>query len=44
MEQGDIVVLPLVEESYFNITHQTLEVLRFGVADPQVTHVLKVRH
>lgn len=25
-----------------NISHQTLEVMRFAAADPAVTHVLKV--
>lgn len=40
--KGDIVVLPLVWESYHNITHQTLEVLRFAAADRDATHVLKV--
>lgn len=30
-------------EHYHNITHQTLEVMRFAAADPTVTHVLKVR-
>lgn len=29
-------------ENYMNISHQTLEVMRFAAADPAVTHVLKV--
>ena len=41
-EHSDIVILPTVTESYFNITYQTLEVLRFGAADQTATHVLKV--
>ena len=39
---GDIVVLSSVSESYFNITYQTLEVLRFGAVDDSATHILKV--
>ena len=42
VEQGDLVVLPLVREHYHNITHQTLEVVRIAAADPEATHVLKV--
>ena len=38
----DVVVLPSIWESYHNITHQTLEVLRFGAADIGATHVMKV--
>ncbi len=40
---GDMVVLPGVWEHYHNITHQTLEILRFAAVEPSVTHVLKVR-
>ena len=40
--EGDIVVLPTIWESYFNITHQTLEVLRTAATDVAATHVLKV--
>ncbi len=40
-EHRDIVLLPNVLEGYFNITHQTLEVLRSAALDEQVTHVLK---
>ena len=39
----DIIVLPSIWESYHNITHQTLEVLRFAAADRFATHVLKVK-
>ena len=41
--EGDIVVLPTIWESYYNITHQTLEVLRAAAQDVEATHVLKVR-
>ena len=40
--QQDVVVLPNVQESYFNITHQTLEMCRMAAMDPSVTHLLKV--
>ena len=40
--KGDLVVLPFVWESYHNISHQTLEVLRFAAADRDATHILKV--
>ena len=42
--KGDIVVLPTIWESYYNITHQTLEVLRAAAQDVVATHVLKVHH
>lgn len=42
-KKQDIVLLPTIWESYHNITHQTLEVLRFAAADNVATHVLKVR-
>lgn len=35
-------MLPPFAENYMNISHQTLEVMRFAAADPAVTHVLKV--
>ncbi|KAI7844774.1 hypothetical protein COHA_001654 [Chlorella ohadii] len=37
-----MVVLGHIAENYMNISHQTLEVMRFAAADPAVTHVLKV--
>lgn len=37
-----MVVLPNIQESYFNITHQTLEMCRMAAMDPAVTHLLKV--
>ena len=42
--EGDVVVLPTIWESYYNITHQTLEVLRAAAQDVEATHVLKVHH
>ena len=42
VQQGDLVVLPLVREHYHNITHQTLEAVRMAAADSEATHVLKV--
>ncbi len=41
-EYQDVVVLPNIHESYFNITHQTLEMCRMAAMDPAVTHLLKV--
>jgi hypothetical protein len=41
-DSGDVVVLPGVFESYHNITHQTLEILRAASMDPTATHALKV--
>ncbi|KAL4430053.1 hypothetical protein ABPG77_004423 [Micractinium sp. CCAP 211/92] len=41
VEHRDMVVLGHIAEHYHNITHQTLEMLRFAAADPSVTHVLK---
>ncbi|KAL4443993.1 hypothetical protein ABPG75_011730 [Micractinium tetrahymenae] len=41
VERRDMVVLGHITEHYHNITHQTLEVMRFAAADPAVTHVLK---
>jgi hypothetical protein len=41
-EYQDLVVLPNIQESYFNITHQTLEMCRMAAMDPAVTHLLKV--
>ena len=41
-DTGDIVVLPGVFEHYYNITHQTLEILRAASMDPLATHALKV--
>lgn len=38
----DVVVLPHTLESYYNITHQTLEMCRMAAMDPAVTHLLKV--
>ncbi len=38
----DVVVLPDIQESYFNITHQTLEMCRMAAMDPTITHLLKV--
>lgn len=38
----DLVVLPHTQESYFNITHQTLEMCRMAAMDPAITHLLKV--
>ena len=38
----DLVVLPHTWESYFNITHQTLEMCRMAAVDPSVTHLVKV--
>ena len=38
----DVVVLPHVWESYRNITHQTLEMLRLAAVDRDASHVLKV--
>lgn len=40
--QQDVVVLPNIQESYFNITHQTLEMCRMAAMDPSTTHLLKV--
>lgn len=37
-----MVVLPHTKESYFNITHQTLEMCRMAAMDPAITHLLKV--
>ena len=37
-----MVVLPHTQESYFNITHQTLEMCRMAAMDPAITHLLKV--
>lgn len=42
VSKGDVVVLPLIWESYYNITHQTLEVLRAASLDRSATHTLKV--
>jgi Galactosyltransferase len=39
---GDIVLLPSIWEHYHNITHQTLEILRFAAAEASATHVMKV--
>lgn len=36
------MVLPHTWESYFNITHQTLEMCRIAALDPSVTHLVKV--
>ncbi|KAL0024195.1 hypothetical protein WJX77_006452 [Trebouxia sp. C0004] len=41
-EYQDVVVLPNIHESYFNITHQTLEMCRMAAMDPAVSHLLKV--
>lgn len=41
-ERRDMVVLPHTKESYFNITHQTLEMCRMAAMDPAITHLLKV--
>lgn len=38
----DVVVLPYTWESYFNITHQTLEMCRMAAIDPSITHLMKV--
>ena len=38
----DVVVLPHTWESYFNITHQTLEMCRMAAIDPSITHLMKV--
>jgi hypothetical protein len=35
-------VLVQVEESYYNITHQTLDIFKTLTVDPLVTHVMKV--
>lgn len=37
-----MVVLPHTQESYYNITHQTLEMCRMAAMDPAITHLLKV--
>ena len=38
----DVVVLPHTWESYFNITHQTLEMCRIAAMDASITHLVKV--
>eukprot|EP01025_Chloroclados_australasicus_P007357 TRINITY_DN1235_c2_g1_i6.p1 TRINITY_DN1235_c2_g1~~TRINITY_DN1235_c2_g1_i6.p1 ORF type:complete len:415 (-),score=40.75 TRINITY_DN1235_c2_g1_i6:485-1729(-) len=38
---NDVVFIPYVQESYQNITYQTLEVVRWGAMWPEVTHVMK---
>ena len=38
----DLVVLPHIRESYYNITHQTLEMCRMAAMEPAITHLLKV--
>ena len=38
----DVVVLTNIQESYYNITHQTLEMCRMAAMDPSITHLLKV--
>jgi hypothetical protein len=37
----DIVLVP-VAESYYNITHQTLEIMKTLTVDPLATHIMKV--
>ena len=36
------MILPYIQESYDNITHQTLEMCRMAALDPTITHLLKV--
>ena len=36
------MVLTNIQESYYNITHQTLEMCRMAALDPSISHMLKV--
>ena len=41
VKNADMMILPDIMESYYNCTHQTLDMFRLAAVDPSATHLLK---